>query len=205
LPTISVVIPCYTLDENLETMAYNSAKSYRFADEIIIVEDGGLKSPALLDIANTYCFHDNNYGFVVNLNLGWAMARGDYVFLVSSDTYIESGDPQDLCIPGRVTSPYLVGHGEQGKHGLNGAFFVVPRQIAQTRGMHDQAFRTYYSDDDYYERVKDIFQLVPSVKFRHAFGGSTTTLGSDWVQQEGARDKKVYDSKYRSIYGTQRR
>jgi glycosyltransferase involved in cell wall biosynthesis len=183
-------------------MCFNAARSYREAlpeAEIIIVEDGGLKSSALLDVANVYCYHDNNYGFVTNLNLGWAMARGDYVFLVSSDTYIESGDPQDLCIPGKVTSPILVGHGEQGKRGLNGAFFVVPKQIAQTRGMHDQAFRTYYSDNDYYERVKDIFQLVPSVKFRHAFGGSTTTLGPDWVQQEGARDKKVFDQKYKRM------
>jgi glycosyltransferase involved in cell wall biosynthesis len=199
--TISIVIPAYTLDTDLETMCYNAARSYKFADEVIIVEDGGLKSPALLDVASVYCYHDNNYGFVTNLNLGWAMARGDYVFLVSSDTYIESGNPQDLCIPGRVTSPLLKGHGEQGKRGLNGAFFVVPKQIAQTRGMHDQAFRTYYSDNDYYERVKDIFQLVSSVKFRHAFGGSTTTLGPDWVKQEAARDKKVFDQKYRRSNG----
>lgn len=180
-------------------MAYNSAKSYKeFADQLIIVEDGGLKSNALLDVADTYCYHSQNYGFTINVNLGWGLALGDYVFIVNSDTYIEDGDPRDLCVPGKITSPLMVGHdGERRpEEYLNGAFFVAPKAVTQRVGMLDQSLKTYFSDDDYHQRVKNIFQEIKSVKFRHSFGGTTTTLGPRWQEPEYNRDKKLYDQRY---------
>ena len=39
---LSVVIPTYTLDKELEEMALAAVKSYRYgADELIVCEDGG--------------------------------------------------------------------------------------------------------------------------------------------------------------------
>src|SRR5437773_12439547 len=105
MSTISVVIPTYSLNRDLETMAINCAKGYReFADELIICEDGGRYSKDLKDLADLYINHDN-WGFTANLNNGWLAAKGDYAFLVNSYTYIESVNYNDLCIHGTVTSP----------------------------------------------------------------------------------------------------
>jgi glycosyltransferase involved in cell wall biosynthesis len=193
-PTISVVIPTYTLTDQLEVMAYNAAKSYReFADELIITEDGGRRSAALLDIADTYVYRDENFGFTANVNLGWKLSTKDFIFIVNSDTYIDSGNPRDLCISGKVTSPYMAGHTRNGEY-LNGAFFVVPRNL--DRGYLDESMKTYYSDDDYHQRVKDIFQQINTVKFRHIYGASINHKGEAWRDQETERDKIIFNNKW---------
>jgi len=172
-------------------MAYNSAKGYKeFADEVIIVEDGGRKSENLLDLANTYIYHEDNRGFTKNLNLGWSFAKGDYVFLVNSDTYIESGNYRDLLIPGKVTSPILPRMADM-EGLLCGAFFVVPKEVTKKRGMLDERYKTYYSDDDYGARVADIFQTVTSVKLGHVYGGTITHLGEAWRDKEAERDRRI--------------
>jgi len=191
--SVSIVIPCYTLNDQLELMAFNCARGYKeFADEVIIVEDGGNKSSSLLDVADTYVYHSDNRGFTKNLNLGWSLARGDYTFLVNSDTYIEAGDPKDLCIPGKVTSPFYP-RMPNAINFLIGSFFVVPREVQRERGMLDERYRTYYSDDDYGGRVQDIFQSVPSVEFGHVYGGTIVHLPEDFRAKERARDMKIYE------------
>ena len=191
--SISVVVPTYTLTEELEVMAYNCAKTYReFADEVIITEDAGRRSMALLDIADTYVYHDENLGFTRNLNVGWKLATKDFVFLVNSDTYIDYGDPQNLCIPGKVTSPYMQGH-TRGNEFLNGAFFVVPKEVQKERGMLNEKYITYYSDDDYHDRVADIFQHIESVIIRHAFGATISRLPLEWRDKETERDRSIYE------------
>lgn len=191
MSTISIVIPTYTLNRDLETMAYNCAKSYKeFADELIICEDGGRQSKALQSVADFYIYHDN-WGFTENVNSGWSKATGDYVFIVNSDTYIESGNYEDLCIPGMVTSPKMAGH-IRDKEYLNGAFFVVPRSVSAERGILNPKYKMYYSDDDYYERVKDIFRQINSVVIRHVYGATTSFLGDEWRDRESERDRKIF-------------
>jgi len=189
--TISVVIPCYTLNRDLETMAFNCAKGYKeFADQLIISEDGGRQSKALQSLADMYIYHDN-FGFTENVNTAWKSATGDYVFIVNSDTYIESGNYKDLCVPGHVTSPKMAGHTRPGVF-LNGAFFVVPKEVQEERGMLDQSLKTYYSDDDYYERIKDIFLQIDSVVIRHVYGATISCLGKEWHNKEAERDREIY-------------
>lgn len=190
----SIVIPTYTLTRDLETMAYNCAKSYKeFADQLIICEDGGRQSKALMQLADEYIFHDN-WGFTENVNEGWSRAKGDYVFIVNSDTYIESGNYEDLLVPGHVTSPKMAGHTRDGTY-LNGAFWVAPKEVTKERGMLNPLYKMYYSDDDYYEWVKDIFLQIDSVVIRHVYGATTSFLGDEWRDEVSARDKKLYDMK----------
>lgn len=190
----TVVIPTYTLNRDLETMAYNCAKSYKeFADELIICEDGGRQSKPLIQLADQYIYHDN-WGFTENVNEGWGRANGDYVFIVNSDTYIESGNFEDLCIPGHVTSPKMAGHTRQGEF-LNGAFWVAPKEVTKERGTLNPVYKMYFSDDDYYVRVKDIFQQVDSVVIRHVYGATTTFLGDEWRDKESARDQEIYNAR----------
>lgn len=194
MPKISVVIPTYTLNRDLETMAYNCAKSYRdIADQLIISEDGGRQSVALGKLADYYFWHDN-WGFTENVNYAWRAASGDFVFIVNSDTYIESGNYEDLCIPGRITSPHMAGHTREGEF-LNGAFWVSPAAVTKDRGYLNPDLKMYYSDDDYYNRVKDIFQQVNSVTIRHVYGATTSYLGDAWRDKESARDKEIYDAR----------
>lgn len=194
MPSISVVITTYTLNRDLETMAYNCAKSYKeFADELIICEDGGRQSHALQEVADLYVYHDN-WGFTENVNSGWGSAHGDYVFIVNSDTYIESGNYEDLCVPGTVTSPKMAGHIREGEF-LNGAFWVSPKEVTHERGYLNPRYKMYYSDDDYYERVKDIFRQVNSVVIRHVYGATTSFLGDEWRDKESARDKELYEER----------
>lgn len=190
----SVVIPTYTLTRDLETMAYNCAKSYKeFADQLIICEDGGRQSKALMQLADEYIYHDN-WGFTENVNEGWERATGDYVFIVNSDTYIESGNYEDLCIPGIVTSPRMAGHLREGEY-LNGAFFVAPASVTEERGRLNEKYRMYYSDDEYFQRIKDIFKQVNSVVIRHVYGATTSHLGDEWRDRESARDKEIYNAR----------
>jgi GT2 family glycosyltransferase len=198
--SISVVIPAYTLNVDLETMCYNCARGYRgFADELIIVEDGGRNSPALRKLADKYIRHPDNVGFTKNCNMGWKEATGDYVFIVNSDTYIQNGNYEDLCIPGKVTSPrYPRMIRMEGF--LCGSFFVVPREVTESRGMLDERYRTYYSDDDYGQRVRDIFQTVTSVEIGHVYGATTSTLGEEWRDNEAERDRKIFESLQKSGY-----
>lgn len=192
MPSISVVIPSYTLNRDLETMLFNCARGYKeFADELIVVEDGGRQSSAVRKIASKYIFHPDNVGFTKNLNMGWREATSDYVFLVNSDTYIESGNYLDLCIPGKVTSPRLPRMMRM-EGFLCGAFFVVPKEVTEQRGYLDERYRTYCSDDEYGGRIADIFQTVPSVIIGHVYGATTSFLGDEWRDGEADRDRELF-------------
>ena len=193
--SVSIVIPCYTLNVDLETMAFNCAKGYReFADELIVVEDGGRRSSALRKLADKYIFQPENVGLTKNVNTGWQEATGDYVFIVNSDTYIQNGNYEDLCIPGKVTSPrYPRMMRMEGF--LCGAFWVAPQEVTKERGMLNEKYRTYYSDDDYGERVKDIFQTVTTVEIGHIYGATTSVLGEEWRDKEAERDKQIFNAR----------
>ena len=105
---ITVMIPTYTLSKELEEMAIRCALSYREqADQLIICEDGGLFSPTLMELADTYIISTDNVGFTKNVNNGWRYSDGDFTAIVSSDTTLMKGDIHDLCVKGKVTSPII--------------------------------------------------------------------------------------------------
>jgi len=185
----TIVVPTYTANEELEEMALRCIKSYRkFCDEIIVCEDGMKFSPKLMAMADTYIYNWHNKGFTTNVNRGWKFAQGDYVGIVSSDTYLVSGDPRDLCIEGKVTSPIIE---NQSIENLAGPFWVSPKTVTKDLGYLIEGMKTYYSDTEYDLRVKTYFQKVPSVVIHHLGAQSVTVSGQEGKMEQ---DKEVYDS-----------
>ena len=187
----SIVIPTYTANFDLEEMAYKCAMSYKdHCDELIICEDGQMFSQKLKDVCTTYIYNHNNVGFTKNVNRGWRYAQGDYVAIASSDTYLVSGDPRDLCVPNKATSPIIE---NQSIPNLAGPFFVTPKSITEKLGYLKEELRTYYSDTEYDERVKDCFQKVESVVIHHHQAQSVTVAGVEGGD-EVIRDRASYES-----------
>lgn len=189
-PKISMVIPCYTLNEELEEMAIHCAASYRSqVDEMIIIEDGGRSSKTLANIADIYYYHKENLGFTKNVNAGWSLSTGDYTMIVSSDTFLlHNGNLNELCLPGVVSSPHIT---NQSIERLAGPFFVVPKEIKEERGMLLEEMKIYCSDSEYDHRVKDIFQKVPTVKVFHKMMQTVGPAGVEGHEQQ-QRDRLVY-------------
>ena len=189
MPRLSLVIPTYTLNSALEQMAIECIESYKKKDiEIIVTEDGGRFSPLLLEKSDTYIYSQKNKGFSVNVNRGWRYATGDYVGIVSSDTWLMKGDLMDLCIKGKVTSPEIV---NQNIERLAGPFFVVPKKIAKERGYLLEQMKTYSSDSEYDHRVKDIFQKVDAVEIYHHQAQTVSAAGVEGGEEQ-ARDREIY-------------
>lgn len=184
-----MVIMTYTLTNELEEIAYNSALSYRDqVDELIITEDGGKFSNKLRDISDIYIYGKNNVGFTANVNRGWRISSGEYTMIVNSDTYLSEGKLKDLCVSGFATSPVIE---NQYTEGLAGSFFVVPKEVRDERGYLIEQMKTYSSDIEYYYRVKDIFKTIESVKIYHEMARTVSEAGLEGgAEQE--KDKKIY-------------
>ena len=170
-----MVIPTYTLNEDLEDMAINAMLTYRDeVDELIVCEDGGNYSDEMRKIADIYIYSKKNVGFTKNINRGWKIASGDYTMLVNSDTLLFEGKLKDLCIPGRVTSPRVSGYITEK---LFGGFFCVPKEIQEKYGYLDESFPMWGSDSDYEKKILDIYQTVSSVDVYHKGGATTNAAG----------------------------
>jgi GT2 family glycosyltransferase len=189
MPKLSIVIPTYTINKELNEMAYKCAQSYRkYVDDLIICEDGGNFSEELMSITDSYIYNKNNVGFTKNVNRGWKYAQGDYVAIVSSDTYLVAGDLNNLCIPGKVTSPIIE---NQNIEALAGPFFVTPKSVTKKIGYLNEKMKTYYSDTEYDNRTRDIFQKVLSVIIKHDHARTVTAAGVEGGE-ENARDGEIY-------------
>lgn len=187
---LDIVIPTYTINADLENMALKCIQSYKGQGRIIVVEDGGWYSDNLRELADVYIYNKQNVGFTANVNRGWRYATDDFVAIVSSDTYLIAGELKDLCIEGKVTSPNIV---NQVKPDLSGAFFCVPKSVTKDRGMLIEGMKIYWSDTEYEERTRDIFEKVEKVNIYHHQAQTVKAAGCEGHEQAEA-DKKVYDN-----------
>lgn len=169
---LSVVIPTYTITDELAQMALDLARQVKpMCDELIIVEDGGNKNCVLAEAASTYMWHEN-VGDIFNSLIGMLAARGEYVAVINSDVIIHEGDLRNLCLPGRVVSPKWRQQREM--HGFQGPFFVVPRTVLLDRqyGYLDVTRQGAGADYDYAYRVRDIYTWSDAVEYTHLAGRS---------------------------------
>lgn len=187
---LSIVIPCYTLNEDLEEKADFAAASYRAngADEIIIVEDGGNYSQTLRDMADIYVYCKDNVGFSKTVNRGWKLSCGNYTGIVNSDTYWMKGNLKDLCVDGKVTSPNII-TGDAGH--MAGSFFVVPRLMSERYGMLNEKLRNFCSDTDYEWRVYPHIKRIDSVEVGHDVNSTLKAANIDLVGDYKA-DNDIY-------------
>lgn len=193
MSTLSVVIPTYTINKDLEDSALMAAAIGKLpgVSELIICEDGGMFSPQLSQVADMYLYSHDNAGFTKNVNKGIKLSHGDYIAVINSDISFSMNNVPDLtklCIPGKVTSPMTAG---QDVPGLAGHFFVIPRTVLDDRGYLNEAMEMFCSDAEYEDRVKDIFQQVPEVRVYHEINKTLNAAGifnTDALE----RDREIY-------------
>jgi len=135
-PSLTIVIPHWPLDEEVEEALRQCVASLPSDCEKIVVVHSGT-------------------GFAVNVNLGLRLAAGEYVAVVTNDSRVVEGDVYDLCVPGTVTSPIVLEKPGIEPGGFHGAFWVAPREVLERVGPLDERFEgAFYEDDDYLERLR---------------------------------------------------
>jgi len=100
---ISVVVPVYNRGELVRACLQRVTAAIAelgLAAEVTVVDDGS--SDGSLEIVQTefpavqLLCNDHNLGFAVSANRGLRAARGDYLFLLNSDTEVSAGDLEQL-------------------------------------------------------------------------------------------------------------
>jgi hypothetical protein len=173
---LAVIVPTYTLNTELATMATENAKVWKTqCDDLIISEDGGGFYKGLYEVADLYMLH-RNIGVAASMNLAWrvALVRGaDYVAIADSDVTWSEGLLTDLCIPGKIGIPV----NRQHPHiRIIAPMLVVPKEVAFERGIYNdyngKEKRMDGFDFEYYAAVKDLVTQVDSCIIDHV--GSAT-------------------------------
>ena len=92
---VSIIIPCYNVEQKLIQRCMLSINAQTFADyEVILVDDGSNStfSSYLLDIAQknskVTLYRQENKGVSAARNLGLSKAKGEYVVYVDADDYL---------------------------------------------------------------------------------------------------------------------
>ena len=200
-PKLTVIVPTYTISEQLCIMASQNALIWKQqADELIISEDAQY-CRSLARIPDIYLLHPN-LGPCENMNLAWKLALvqgADYVAIADSDVTWASGSLRDMCIPGKVTIPINNQHPDM--H-LVAPMVVVPATVAAERGLYEcLGHRNEGFDYRLQQRVRDILETVESCKIDHIgsasrayIHGSYPWLINDseyWVKNSPVRANKV--------------
>lgn len=161
---LSLGIISYGVTEDLTDTTKLAINSYRpQVDELIVVENAG-HIPYEADVMIS--FQENQY-FTRAANAILRIAREDYIAVVNNDTYLISGDLEDLCIPDTITSPNPPHEAEDG---IRGWFFVIPKSILPILGYLDEKYVHFNSDVDMVNRIKELgiaWKTVSSVIVNH--------------------------------------
>ena len=89
---VSVIIPCYNSGETIEQTVKSVEKQTWSNIDLIIVNDGsddGYTLNVLSKLTNARIFHQKNSGLSSARNKGLANAKGNYVFFLDADDWIE--------------------------------------------------------------------------------------------------------------------
>ena len=106
MPFISVVIPVYNVEKYLKECVDSVLKQTYEDYEIILVDDGSTDSSGhicdeyLDSDARIQVIHQENGGLSVARNTGMKAAKGEYIYFLDSDDYIEANTLEHLnrCI-----------------------------------------------------------------------------------------------------------
>jgi O-antigen biosynthesis protein len=129
---ISVIIPHYPFNEEINRTLKKCVDSLPHYDELIVVVNQGT-------------------GFAKAVNQGLSLAKGDYLMVVNNDIVWHKGELEDMCVPDTVTSPIV----NASIQPFWGCFFCIPRSIYEKVGGLDERFGIgFYEDDDYRLRLE---------------------------------------------------
>jgi glycosyltransferase involved in cell wall biosynthesis len=174
-PRLSVVVPHWPLDDEVDEALRTCVASLPDDCEKLVVVNEGT-------------------GFARNVNRGLALASGDFIAVVGNDGRVVAGDVYELCIPGTVASPRVVGKPGIEPGGFHGAFWVAPREVIDRVGLLDERFEgAFFEDDDYLQRLRTAgvpTREVPSVVFESRRIGLT-------MSKLGGREREWYEANER--------
>lgn len=174
MPKLSVVIPYYELDKGKREVLERTVKSLGGYDELILV-------------------WNQRMGFLPALNVGYSLAKGDFIAMVCDDVILKTGTLYDLCDASAVTSAQIEGMPEG--QDFWGTLWVTPRWVWEKTGPFDEEYAkgSYFDDDDYYMTLRhnNIRTYVnPTVRIEHPEGGRTLD------REDDKRDKTERNREY---------
>lgn len=173
---ISVIIPHWSLNEELDLLLEHCVKSLD-ADEIIVVINDGI-------------------GFGKAVNQGLRLANGEYLFVVNNDTVVLDGDLKDMCVPDTVTVPRINGQVDD----MPRAFYCMARSVYELIGGYDERFKMgYFEDDDFITRLhrhEVPIKKIDSVEVSHLGGTTMHLLDRDAIYEENK--EKFHDKWFRN-------
>ena len=167
---LSVIIPHYPFNEEIDEILKNCVDSIDF-DELIIVVN-------------------KKEGFAKAVNRGLRIAHGDHLLVLNNDTVLEKGKLKDLC-QDYVTSPTINGRIQK----FWGSCFCIPRWVYEKIGGLDERFKIgYYEDEDYIKRLEE-----NNIKMRCMLGVDLSHRGGTTIKPFGHMiiiNKKKFDKKW---------
>lgn len=174
---ISVIIPFYAVDDDKYKILQRCTKSLPEHFETIVV-------------------WNRKEGYAPSINNGVKCASGDYFLIMNDDVFWKSGDLEDLCIPGVVTSPLYDGRSYKD---IWGSCFCVPRTVwEEIGGMSEEYDISYYDDDDLIKRLETNGTEMKSIKtvdFDHPEPGRTLEKMPD-RDSFFEKNKQVFEEKW---------
>lgn len=170
MPLLSVIIPFWSKDPELDAMLAACVGSLTGYEELVVVTNEPLP--------------DGRAHFAKYVNLGLRLARGEYRLVLNSDTKLLAGTLRDLCSPGTITTPTINGD----RVCFHGCAFCVPATVYEKHGGLDEGYVGCWEDQDYCNsmyRAGVPIQNVPSVSIWHQ-GGATYRSLDEEAMQHGA-------------------
>lgn len=156
---ISLIIPCYFLDESYVEMTKDCIDSAGEVDELIIVNDG---SPITTSFETIW--YPENGGYTKAANTGLELARGDILVLGNNDLLFHDNWLRELTwlldigydVATVWTSDQKVKLEDRiEKDAKFGSIFAMKRHVYEAIGGFDPTFRGYFADTDYRLRILD--------------------------------------------------
>lgn len=214
---ISVVIPIYSMDDELYELTVNAIRSIVSSDdwsdnELILVDNAStIGSDQFLQNCTTYVRNKVNLGYPKAVNQGIKLARGDLICIANNDIRVS---PNWITVTKEVfqklpntgslhfkmvdyEAPFNLGEGvwDKGRElWCHGSFFVWKREAVEAVGEIDEAFGLGgYDDYDWQKRMREkgfVTAYTNAAAFQHK--DSTTQNKLDQTERS-ERDKKNYE------------
>jgi len=199
---ISVIVPVYPIDETVKGYFLECVDRIRDYSkcQLIVVQNGGERIRAGADVS---IYKPNPIGFARALNIGMALADGDFIAQVAADVFVEPGWAdalaQDLVEHGDgIACPFHYTYqGPIVDDRIWCAAFMITRKAFTGVGYHDERLNHRFSDQDWCLRCKMLgFKVFStgSTIVRHVEEGSTVNKMPEvavWPEEE-ALMRKMY-------------
>jgi hypothetical protein len=179
--SLSVVIPHWPIAEDVDLALRRCVASLPHDCEKLVVVNEGT-------------------GFARNVNAGLKLASGAYVAVLGNDSVVVDGDFYDLCVPGVVTSPVVIGKPSIDPGGFHGACWVAARDVLDRVGLLDERFEgAFFEDDDLLARLRAAripAKQVDSVRIESRRVGLTMSKIPEQADRWYAANQRRFEEKW---------